>query len=296
MFDLLKIAGKDSIRGLIIFIVAVLIALPLGFLFLLIPYWEMHRAEIGDWVIYAAAALWMLFFLGSLLAIILVVTRRRRKVLDAVFTPLGLAGKPYLINWYQYHGIINGREVAVRFYKGPTLDILVQTTLKTRAGITERTQPGQYLAHLSQKQPIQTGIAALDGLAIYALDEQWIKTILNSEEMQTLVLRLMQAGSSWALMRQLILRPGELRLTLYRNKNLFDYTFTAQDVRAWMDDLFTLLHLAESCPAPVITAEETWAERNARSGKTTRIIMLATLGFFILLALCFTLPFLFLFQ
>jgi hypothetical protein len=286
MFKLLKIYFNDTLRGMLFFIIALLIACPLSIFVFLVPYWEHNREQLGDWVLIAAFILWMAVFLGSIAAIILTVTWKRKKWLDAVFTPLGLKGRPYLINWWEYHGLLDGRSVIARFYRGPTLTITIQTNLKTRFGIAEQEQPELFLADFVNKHPLQALRPELNAYAIFAMDEAWTSKLLQSEEVLAPLQRLMQAGESWALIRQVILAPGALRLMLYRNKNLMNYNFNAAEVRQWAADLLALIHAAENLPAPTITTEENWAENMDRTGKTMPWAITILGGFFVLCGLC----------
>jgi hypothetical protein len=282
MSNLIKIVFKDTFRGLLVLIISLLIVCPLSIFFLLVPFWEENRAEIGDWVLIAAGVAWMTIFLGGMAALIYTVSHQRKKWLDSVFTPLGLSGRSYLLNWWEYRGLVGGRELTAQFYKGPTLRISIQTRLKTRFGITEQDQPGLFLADLVHKHPLVLTSPELKSLAVFALDETWTGRLLESQAVEP-VLRLMKAGETWALIRQLILQPGQLTLMLYRNKNLWDYNFTADEVRRWVEDMFVLLHLAESLPPPVMTAEENPLEKASRTGQSIRSATLIVIGF---LGLC----------
>lgn len=54
-----------------------------------------------------------------------------------------------------------------------------------------------------------------------------------------------------------------------------------------MDDLLTILAIAEMSPAPLVTAEATNLEKSARSGKLTRRAVWIVIGFFLLIGACF---------
>jgi hypothetical protein len=99
--------------------------------------------------------------------------------------------------------------------------------------------------------------------------------------------RLLRAGDAWALIQQIILGLGQLQLTLYRNKNLFSYDFTAEEVKSWADDLLAMLNIAEAAPAPRVTAEQTNLEKSARSGSLTRRAIWIVIGFFLVIGACF---------
>jgi len=270
MVKLLRTLANDSLRWLLVLALSVLVVCPLSIIFLFIPLWWYNNHPSNEWVLIVPVSFFALLLLAGGPAAILLVNKRRKKWLDGVFTPLGLVGKPYLFNWWEYTGGMEGREVNIRFYRGPTLDISVRTGLQTRWGITQADQPGLYLASMANRQPVQLAHSALRNLRVFAIDEPWTKMVLDSQEAGTLLLRLLGAGESWALLRHVILLPGYMRLTLYRTKNLFEYSFTTAEVRQWLEDLSALARLAESFPPPTVTAGETRVEAAARTEKYFR--------------------------
>lgn len=282
MTNFIKIWFQDSVRGFLALLIGLLVACPLCILFALIPVWEENRYRWGDGILIGAFALWMFIFLGGITAYIIIVMTRRKKWLDSVFTPLGLTGKPYMLNWREYTGTYRGRKICARFYRGPTVEINIETSLKTRFGIADQNQPGLYIASLANRKPISFTQQGLESLRVFALDENWTTRLLESEDAGAAVVRLIKAGDSWAVFRQVFLRPLSFQLHLYRNKNMYEYIFTADDVRQWTDDLITVAERAECLPEPEITAEESRLEIASRTGKITRNAIIFTIGFFFL--------------
>ena len=280
MSKIFKMYFKDSVRGIIAIVVALLIVCPLSILFILVPLWENSRYGLGDWVLIAAGVIWILIFLGGITVIILTVNIRRKRWLDSIFTPLGMVGRRYMINWWEYCGTIQGREVKAQYYRGPTFHLSVQTRIKTRFGVVETDQPGLFLAELSNTVPLQTGIPWLQPITVFAIDKPWTAEVLSNEGAAKSLQQLMSAGESWALIRQVLLIPGMLRLVLYRNKNLVEHQITPEEVRLWLEDLFALVQLAESFPPPTVTAEESRVEAAVRTGKATTWGVLILVGFF----------------
>ena len=125
------------------------------------------------------------------------------------------------------------------------------------------------------REPLVLDDPDLDELSIFALDEEWARSLLAGPEAKSLLQRLMRAGESWVLMQQVYLQPGAFYLRLYRNKNFFKYGIEPEEAQAWLDDLLALARSAEGLPAPQVTAEESAAERMVRSGRTFPITLLA---------------------
>jgi len=285
MSRLLKNISHDISRSFLIGFAALLIVIPTAILFVVLLY-EHNRDVISDTFLILAAALWMGVFLGGMVLFITTTDRRRKKWLDSVFNPLGLTGRRTMINWWQYDGLLNGREITARFYKGPTLDLIVSTPLQTRFGAAIPTELGTAYLNTVNKPMLKVSAPELQGMNLTALDEEWFTSLCESAEFSTCLARLLQAGDSWALMRQVILTPGRLQLTLYRNQNLFKYDFTYEEVKSWLDDLMTLLALAETAQAPRVTSELSNLEKAARSGKLTRRAVWILVGFFLVIGAC----------
>jgi hypothetical protein len=286
MSRILKTFSHDISRSILIGFVALLIVIPAAIFFVVLLYENNHNT-ISDTFLILAGILWMGVFLGGMLLFITTTNHRRKKWLDSVFTPLGLTGSRTMINWWQYRGTIDGREMTARFYKGPTLDLILSTQLQTRFGVATPNELGPALATGLNKPTLRVSAPELLGMIVTALDEDWFTRLCTSAEFSTCLSRLLHAGESWALIQQVILSPGQIQLTLYRNKNLFKYDFTAEEVKAWTDDLLRLLALAEASPAPFVIAELSNLEKSARSGSLTRRAVWIVIGFFLVIGACF---------
>jgi hypothetical protein len=279
MSKFLRAVSKDYMRGVVISLISTAIVIPLGCVLIFIPLWLVTQFDTNIWVLIISAALFLLILFGGGFSALALTLYRRKRWLDAVFTPLGLSGSAYMISGRQYQGTVDGREVTARFYRGPTLELYVGTPLQTRLGIAEKTKVGLALAGVFQRQPLSLEDPDLEGLSVFALDEDWARSLLSDPKAKVLLLRLMQAGESWTLMQQVHLRPGTFLLRLYRNKNLFRYSVAPEEAREWLDDMLALARIAEALPAPQMTAEETSAERLVRTGRTTSIALIIVAAF-----------------
>ncbi|MCX6054374.1 MAG: hypothetical protein NTZ74_05560 [Chloroflexi bacterium] len=286
MSRILKIISHDISRSFLIGFVALLIVIPAAILFIVLLYENNHNT-VSDGFLILAGVVWMGVFLGGMILFIATTSYRRKKWLDSVFNPLGFTGHRYMINWWQYRGTLSGREVTARFYKGPTLDLILSTSLQTRFGVAAPNPLEAALANGLHKPPLKVSVPELQGMTVYALDEVWFTRLCESAEFAGCLARLLHAGESWAFIQQVILSPRQLQLTLYRNKNLFKYDFTAGEVKAWLDDLLALLSIAEASPAPLITAKLSNLEKSARSGNLTRRAVWIVIGFFLVIGACF---------
>ena len=274
MLKLLRARFKDQMRGVVISLLSIAIVVPLACVLIFIPLWFANQPGASIWVLIVPASLFLLILLGGGWGAVGWAFYRRKRWLDALFIPWGLTGSRYMISGRQYEGAVQGREVIARFYRGPTLDLYVSTPLQTRLGIAEQSRTGLALAGMVGREPLALDDPEMDGLSIFALDEEWARSLLADPEAKSLLLQLMRAGESWVLMRQVYLQPGAFYLRLYRNRNLFKYGIEPEEAQAWLDDLLALARIAEGLPAPQVTAEESGAERMVRSGRTFSITLI----------------------
>jgi len=282
MLKLLQAQSKDYVRGLIVSLFAPVIAVPLACVLIFVPLWYYTNHNSSIWVLIIPAILFLFILFGGGFGVLAWTFYRRKRWLDSLFTPWGLTGSRYMISGRQYQGSVQGREVTARFYRGPTLELYVGTSLQTRMGIAEKSGTSLTVAGMLGRESLSLDDPDLAGLRIFALDEAWARALLADPEAKALLLRLMRAGEGWVLMPQLFLQPGAFYLRLYRNKNLFRYGVEPEEAQAWLNDLLALARCAESLPAPQVTAEESGAERLVRSGRIfpiTLIVILLLVGF-----------------
>ena len=151
------------------------------------------------------------------------------------------------------------------------MELHLATPLQTRFGVAEVGSTTPALARLFGRQPLDLDDPDLSELRVYAIDEGWARSLLSNPDARILMRRLLSAGESWALVRQLVLGPGSLRLRLYYSKRLFKHEITPEEAERWLDDLLALTRIAERLPAPMVTADESVGERLARSDGASRI-------------------------
>jgi hypothetical protein len=204
--------------------------------------------------------------------------RRRAAQLDTAFIPLGLTGKAYLWNGRQYHGEINGRQVDAYFYRGPSLDIYLASPLNTRLGIGLKGRLSQIASSKINRPELVTNDPELAHLGVYPLDDRWGRDLLEESDSKTLILRLTTSKSSFEF-RNLLFQPEAIQLQIH----FIDFrTITAENLRIWVNDLFDLAGIAESLPAPSVTAVASPTERKTRLNRSDFAlpIMRITCGIF----------------
>ena len=271
MSKLLKAWSLAYGRSVVVGLIATAIIVPLGCLLVFVPLWLVTRADLSMWVLIVSASVYVLILNGGVFGTLIWILRRRRRRLDAAFTPLGLEGERYMLTGRQYRGTVEGRQARVLFYRGPMLELHLSTPLQTRFGVAEVGSTTPALARLFGREPLDLDDSDLSALRVYALDESWARSLVSDSKAGKLVKRLLSAGESWALVRQVVLGPGAFRLRLYRSKRLFDYEITAAEARQWVDALLVLARVAEGLPAPTVMDEESSAERLVRTGGATRV-------------------------
>jgi len=287
---LLKAISKDYLRSLVVSLIAVVIVVPLFCVCIIIPLGLVNQPNTSIWVLIVPAVGFLATLLGGGLGFFALSLYRRKHWLDGIFTPLGLQGSLYMLTGRQYRGAIQGREVSIRFYRGPTLDLYISAPLQTRLSITHKDMASPALARMFGHQAMSPDIPGVNDLNIFAMDENWARSLLAGAEAQSIIRRLLDAGASWALLRQIHFQPEALYLRLYRNKNLFKYDITPEEGRQWLNDLLALARVAESLPAPQTTAEESSLEQMARTGSmaktSTYVIIAVIIGTLVGIPLC----------
>ncbi|MCJ7551375.1 MAG: hypothetical protein MUQ30_17025 [Anaerolineae bacterium] len=285
--------GKDLARGCgrsaVVQVIAWVIGLPLGCLIVGGNLWVVNTFYDRPLIIGMVLAASLIIVFGGSISAILVSVVRRKVQFDAAFEPLGLGGEVYQSFFRQYHGTVQGRSVAAYFYRGPVLEIEVETRLQTRLGVTRQEHADtRFLGGLMQHTPLVLDDSALAELMVYAPEEVWARELLARPHVVDALLRL-TALTGMFTRQQVILSPGTWKLMCSGSRRLFGIELSMDQVRGWLDDLFSIAGVAESGPAPRIVAELTSVERFARkSRRKTKYLALwaalATVVFFIVVS------------
>lgn len=254
--------GRGYKRSLVVSLVSLVIGLPLGLCGVMSTLLLVTTYDFQPWTLVVAALMWIGPF-GIAAALFVASIRRRTRKLDALFAPLGLEGTAYMSYFRQYHGTIYGRQTAAFLWRGPVLQIEIETALGTRLGITEHQSDTDFFAGIFGKQPLALAAPELSSLRVYAADEAWARALLADPLAADALRRLTRLGSSVFTRQQVILRPGALFLMLTGNRRLFGIDLTAEQARLWVDDLTRVLQVAEGLPAPTVGADLSAAEQLA---------------------------------
>jgi len=284
---LLKDYSRGCGRSLVIRFAATLIVIPLSCVFIFVPLWLVNALDMPVWILIISSFLFLTITFGGGVFYMWWVVYQRKLKLDAAFVPLGLEGSAYMTWFRQYHGAARGRQVDLYFQRGPMLILEVDTPLQTRMGVTGRQKDTQVLAGLLGKQEIAFDDPALSDLTVYGLDEAWVRSLVAQPEAADILHRL-TALEGFFTRQQVIMRPGHFQLLFTGNRNMFSFDFPPERTQAWLDDVLRLAEIAESLPAPQVTAEESAAERMGERMRNTSpyLIPLVAVGTFVGILLC----------
>lgn len=252
MFKLGKTIAKDYARSLIIYVISAAIAIPLVCALIFIPVavaTQTNDTTSALLIMVIPATCLLLILFGGGVGMLYFVLRRRANQYDALFTPLGLMGKMYMLSGRQYQGTVQDHQVDVRLYRGPTLDMRIDTPTQARISIANSEAVSLSLARAFGREPLELSDPELSGITVFAQDEGWALSLLINPEVKALLPQLILSESPF-LMRQIHLEPGKLRLFLYRNKGLFKFSITPEQAEQWLNGLLSLAHIAESLPDP----------------------------------------------
>ncbi len=279
--------GKDFQRGCVYQLIALMVVVPLFALFILLPLFLANRPGVGEQealaIMIVPAALFLFLLIGGGWGFVFFSIRKRARWMDEVFVPLGLTGSAYGFTGRQYHGTVRGREVDVTFVRGPNLSIHVSSPLGTNLAISDTADVSQNLARLFNKEPLNQ---PNQKITVFADEEDWGQAFISDLQARKLLTDLIFEEHPF-LIRQIHFTPAALRLRLYRSKQVFDFRFTPEQGRHWVEDLIRLVEIAESLPAPREQKEESALLQKTRqgklmSGKMVTIIVTAILA----MALC----------
>jgi hypothetical protein len=240
--------------------------------------------EVGFWIFLAGLIGFLFLLIAGVVVWAVWLVRRRSNYLDDAFTPLGLEGRMYLTNGRQYHGVVRGRQVDAYFYRGPILDLYVAAPLRTRFGISLKSQLGSLAADLLKREPLQISDPAFSHLALYALDERWARDFLDDPRARELILQLTRDEYTFEI-RQLLFQPQSIHLKLqYTHLDLI----TPESVNAWTAALIELADIAERLTPARVTAEESGLEQKSRMERSAFVLPVVgvTCGFFALMTIC----------
>jgi len=214
-----------------------------------------------------AANLWFagfFVFLFLFLALVIILAgwmiRRRLRLLDSLFTPLGISGKAYLLTGRQYHGRLSGRQVDAYFSRGPSLDIYMSSALNTHMGIGLKGRITQSASGSLNGVALASHDPDLDHLSIFSLDKGWGRQLLDDPRSREIILRLTARQPGFEF-RNLLLQPEAIHFQLaHVNKD----NLVPEIVQGWFYDLLELAQGAESLPPPEVSATASVIEQKTR--------------------------------
>ena len=275
-------------RSCLVLLIVVPIVVLLAGAFIFVPLWLVQNNQWSPTVVLWGGTLFLSSILGFGVVFGTFVIRRRTKQLEAIFGAggLGLQGSYYLFQFRQYHGTINNRNVDVYFYRGPTIDIYLQTPLQTRFTVGDKNQPAS-LINAPLNQPLrEAGDSGWLDLCVDALDQTWMHNFLGRQQARNSIRHLLQSNQD-AVLRQINLRPNAFELCFRHTTSVFAYHLSREEVQSWFADLFQIADIAERIPAPTITHQAGALEqlRQSNRDKLNRKTIPIMIGCFALLTI-----------
>lgn len=267
-------------------LLCLLVLLPLCVLAAIVP---LPASVDRGFAMIAALLLWMMICFVATLGYIAWMFAQRAQRLDAAFTPLGLHGQFYMLSGRSYQGTVNGRAVNVYLYKGPYLDIYIESALGTRVGISNADALVDFIGRSKQADPLSLLDSDLSSLRVYSADVTWAQALMDLPLIKSALLRLLAEPAAEQRFVRILPDAILFRIHYTQPQNAAaPASITALAVGAWFDDLLALLRVAESLPEPQERLESTELEHNARVNRKTinRKVALITLAVFAVLILC----------
>jgi hypothetical protein len=250
MQNLFKVMLKDRLKAIIISLISAAIAIPLICACTFVPIAIANQTNdetTALLIMVIPACLFLIVMIGGSFGTLFFVFSRRAKQYDAIFAPLGLEGRAYMLSGRRYEGTVQGRQMIVKVYRGPALDMGIETPLQAKMSVANSDTVSVSLARVFGREPLPLSDPGLNGMTVFAHDEGWALSLLANAEVQDALRQLILNDSDY-LMRQVHLDPGRLRLYLYRSRGMFRFSVTAAEVGQWADALLSIARIAESLP------------------------------------------------
>jgi hypothetical protein len=203
--------------------------------------------DAGTELMVGAVALGCLTAVGLSAIPIYPIWRRGRR-LDAIFAPLGMRGKMYAITGREYNGLVEGREVQARVYRGPTLRMSLSGELSVRMAVGTRTGLGSALSPLVSANVLELDDPAFGHLVASSRQPDWARALLDDSAARGAILRLLRDEGPVEV-RNLIVEPGVLRVVL---SYIALAEITTANLQTWLDDMGTVMRVAEELPPPAL--------------------------------------------
>jgi hypothetical protein len=266
--------------------IAIFIVVPLTCALICLPLWLVMQQNASIWLLIVLAALFLLILIGGGVGAVAWTFRRRAQKLDDIFGRLGLSGSLYQLYYRKYHGRMADRSVAVYFYRGPTLEIEVETALQTRMAVTRSDGDATFFSRLLGREPMQIADERTQGLLAFAIDEEWARGAITDPDVSDCLHRLLKDSDAF-IRRHVVVQPGRLRLTLFGSRSLFSFELDPVQAEGWVNDMLALARALDLVPDPKITDTVTSAEEIAQSvkqsspttlWKITLLVVLGTVG------------------
>lgn len=252
----------------------------------------------GSWGLVAGTFVFAVCLFGGGFGYAFVTVYRRNVYLDQAFLPLGLKGSIYRIFFRRYEGEIEGRKVEVYFSRGPMLEILIHTRLKTRLGVSPAFGDTMFFSRIVDAQPLEHNTHNLKNLSIWAEEPAWARNLIAEPSVQQRLIRTI--SSEGFFVRSFVkVFPDFFQVHFSGNTNIFSWEIPPAQVEQWFSDAFHIVKFAESGIAPPQhPVEMTTAERLAisiRRKDTTKISIILVASMLAFFALVFVLALLFVF-
>ena len=185
---------------------------------------------------------------------------RRDRNIDAVFTPLGLAGRMHMMSGRRHEGDFHGAHVETFFYRGPILDIFLYAPFGAEATFGVDNLVARAAADLLSREPIATTDPALADFRVFAADQAWIGRVLADNAAREAIVRLLRTPG-----------PGSPLLQFQADRLLLRFAYadirkvTTEQLRGWLTEMLLLAQRLAELPPPEIPAQPHLLDQKVRS-------------------------------
>jgi len=293
--DLRKGCLTVAARTLVVRLIAIGVVFVVG-IFALAVGAAVGSATEEYWGIAAGGTVFFVAVVGGAWGFLIFSVVRRKGLMDSAFVPLGLKGQIYRMMFRRYEGEIGGRATEVYFYRGPNLEVLMTSNIRSRAGITLDYGDTASMARLFGREPVNHGVTGMEQVRVWSEDDVWVRQMLLDPRLQDDLHTLL--GEREFFVRSIVkVFPGYVHLHLSGNRNVIRWAVPPELALKWVSTLGSFArHLETRIPKPAIPLERTAAEDLAlrikrkdmtRINVIVMIVFLGMLGLFAILIAAF---------
>lgn len=237
MSKLLGEIGRGYARGGVIMLGSTVIMLSLMCVLICFPLWLVQRMDAPQWVLFLSGGLLLVILFGSIPVVLIASYQVRKNKLDKVFLPLGMTGERYQFLFRRYYGQVDSKELSIRFYRGPVLEIETLANVEYDFVVSQTHSSG--LSNFIGQSSLQFDLPSLENAKIFTRNENFVERLLKYPDLIRQLGELTIPHKDF-IYRYIIGRSGKLILMSAFSSRLFGFNLDPDATRSWVVQMVSL--------------------------------------------------------